>query len=164
MPGCTLGTLAADIRLVKTLGVEMCGAGPFIPQVQTPLAGHPVGSAELTLRVTAALRLAVPGLHLPATTALATLDPEAGQLRALQAGANVLMPGYTPEARRRDYRIYDGKHAVSMVEARRVIAQAGRHVAALVRDTRSSPCTRPPRACGCTSAFLADATLASPRS
>lgn len=166
LPGQTLETLAEDIRLVKTLGVEMCGAGPFIPQTQTPLARAPRGSAEQTLRVTAALRLCVPGLHIPATTALATLDPAAGQLRALMAGANVLMPGYTPEHRRRDYRIYDGKHAVAMDEARRVIAQAGRAVAPTMaapgQDHRRSSCSIPPRACACTSACSADATPASP--
>lgn len=55
------------------LHVDMCGAGPFIPQADTPLGNEPQGSVELALRVMAVLRIALPWSNLPATTALASL-------------------------------------------------------------------------------------------
>lgn len=126
IPGQMPEVLADDILLARELGVEMCGAGPFIPQTETPLGSEPQGSAALTLRVLAALRIALPDANLPATTALATLDPIGGQRDGLRAGANVLMPGFTPDTHRAHYRIYDNKHRVGMDEARAAIEAAGR--------------------------------------
>lgn len=83
------------------------------------------GSTELCLRVMAVLRLALPWANLPATTALASLRPEDGQRQGLAAGSNVLMPSFTPAARRAAYRIYDHKAVVDMDAVRRAIAGAG---------------------------------------
>ena len=126
VPGQRPETLADDILLARELHVDMCGAGPFIPQADTPLGNEPQGSVELALRVMAVLRIALPWSNLPATTALASLDPVSGQREGLLAGGNVLMPGFTPAAHREDYCIYDHKHRVSMDEARQVIESAGR--------------------------------------
>ena len=83
------------------------------------------GTAAQNLRVLSVLRLALPEADLPATTALASLSP-GGQAEGLRAGANVLMPSFTPEARRADYRIYDHKAPVSLADAASAIAEAGR--------------------------------------
>ena len=125
LPGQTAESLADDILLAQELGVAMCGAGPFIPQAQTPLAHARPGSAGQNLRVLSVLRLALPEADLPATTALASLCPE-GQAEGLRAGANVLMPSFTPLERRKDYCIYDHKAAVSLADAERSIASANR--------------------------------------
>ena len=125
VPGQRPTSLADDILLVRRLGVAMCGVGPFIPQADTPLARAPQGDVPLTLRVLAVLRLALPTAHLPATTALASLSPEDGQRQGLLAGADVLMPSFTPPDRRAAYRIYDHKAQVSMAAARRAIEAAG---------------------------------------
>lgn len=126
LPGQTLETLADDIMLTKSLNVDMCGVGPFIPQADTPLALHPHGDIALTLRVIAILRLFLPNANLPATTALASLDAESGQTNGLRAGANVLMPSFTPQACAAKYRIYDNKSRVAVDEAIRAIEKAGR--------------------------------------
>ncbi|MDD5347938.1 MAG: [FeFe] hydrogenase H-cluster radical SAM maturase HydE, partial [Candidatus Omnitrophica bacterium] len=126
LPGQTMEDLAKDIIFMKKLGVEMAGIGPFVPQKDTPLAGFPAGSSELTRRVIALTRLALPRVNLPATTALATVDKSRGQIKALQSGANVLMCNFTPAQYCRSYRIYDDKVRVSLQEARRVIRAAGR--------------------------------------
>lgn len=125
LPGQTPASLADDILLARRLGVAMCGAGPFIPQADTPLGRAPGGTAAQNLRVLSILRLALPEADLPATTALASLG-EGGQAEGLRAGANVLMPCFTPERRRADYRIYDHKAPVGMADALRAIAVAGR--------------------------------------
>lgn len=128
LPGQDADTLARDILLVRDTGADMCGAGPFLPQADTPLAQHPPGGLEPTLRVLSLLRLACPELNIPATTALATLDPERGQRLALAHGANVIMPNFTPPGRRENYRIYDHKARVDLESAREAAARAGRRI------------------------------------
>ncbi|MEW6726638.1 MAG: [FeFe] hydrogenase H-cluster radical SAM maturase HydE [Bacillota bacterium] len=108
LPGQTCETLAADILLLQSIGVEMAGIGPFIPHPDTPLGSSPPGSTDTTLKILAVTRLLLPRTHLPATTALATLDPE-GRRRALAAGANVVMPDVTPAPYRQHYAIYPGR-------------------------------------------------------
>lgn len=126
LPGQDPASLADDILLARDLRIGMCGAGPFIPQKDTPLGNSTSGSAEMTLRVLAVLRLALPWANLPATTALATVDPSKGQKDGLLAGANVLMPGFTPLKYQSSYCLYDHKNRVSMECARRTIEEAGR--------------------------------------
>lgn len=147
LPEQTEDDLVADVELARSLGADMCGVGPFVPQADTPLSGHPGGSVETTLRLVAGLRLLMPRIHLPATTALATLC-ENGQEAALRAGANVLMPNFTPAERRMHYRIYDGKARVGLDEAHRTIREAGRTVGQGLGGR--IPCVTPPRACACT--------------
>lgn len=128
LPGQTDAILADDVLLVREMGADMCGLGPFVPQAQTPLANHPSGNVETTLRLIALLRLMCPEINLPATTALATLDPENGQCQALLAGANVIMPNFTPQEERGKYTIYDNKLSVDLKSAIDAVKQTGRHV------------------------------------
>lgn len=129
LPGQTLEDLADDVLLTRELCADMCGIGPFIPQAGTPWRDFPAGRLETTLRVFALIRLICPEINLPATTALATLDPQDGQLLALMAGANVIMPNFTPERTRGMYKIYDNKADVSLEQALAVISRARRRVA-----------------------------------
>ncbi len=126
LPGQSLESLASDIALCRDLHVDMCGAGPFIAQMETPLANCQSGSPDLALRVMAALRLSLPWANLPATTALATVDPASGQINGLRAGANVLMPSFTPAPYAQNYVIYDNKNRVSAAGAAAAITAAGR--------------------------------------
>jgi len=161
LPGQTARTLADDIWLVRELGVDMCGAGPFLPQADTPLSTAPNGDEDITLRVLALLRLACPRANLPATTALASLDPERGQFLALRAGCNVIMPNFTPSACREHYRIYDHKEAVGLKSAKAVIRRAGR---TLIRDGGlKKSCAIRQKDFACTSASSDAAMWASPR-
>lgn len=126
LPGQSLESYAEDILLAQQLKAAMCGVGPFIPHHQTALASAAHGSVNLTLRILAILRLALPNANLPATTALATLAPEHGQTAGLLAGANVLMPGFTPPDSAVNYLIYDNKTRVQTLEAAQAIEKAGR--------------------------------------
>lgn len=107
-PGQTFATLAEDFIFLKELDPQMVGVGPFIPHPQTPLGGHPPGRIDLTLFILGLIRLWLPRALLPATTALATLEPQSRE-RALEMGANVLMPNISPPAAREKYEIYAGK-------------------------------------------------------
>lgn len=104
----TPDTWAENMVFLHELDPHMIGIGPFIPHKDTPFASHTSGSVEATLFTLACLRLAHPYALLPATTALATLAPE-GRIRALNAGANVIMPNISPQTHRNDYALYDHK-------------------------------------------------------
>ncbi|MDD4716093.1 MAG: [FeFe] hydrogenase H-cluster radical SAM maturase HydE, partial [Oscillospiraceae bacterium] len=87
---------------------QMVGIGPFIPHHDTPFAKEPAGTAELTLYMLALIRLMLPSVLLPATTALGTVDPM-GREKGILAGANVLMPNLSPREVRSKYLLYDNK-------------------------------------------------------
>jgi biotin synthase len=108
LPGAGLATLESDVRLCGSLGLDMVGIGPFIPHPATPLAGAGRLGIEPALRACAAVRLALPGANMPATTAAGSVAAD-GRERMLAAGANVLMPNVGPTARKRDYELYPGK-------------------------------------------------------
>ncbi len=112
LPGQTPEMLARDVMWLHTLGAEMIGVGPFIPHPETPLKDAHGGTVEQTLRLVAVLRLTMPDIHLPATTAMGSLHP-LGRERALEAGANVMMPNVTPTDFRAQYEIYPGKICLS---------------------------------------------------
>jgi biotin synthase len=69
LPGQSLETLVGDILLLRGMGVEMAGIGPFIPGDRTPLGRFPPGTLEQVLKTLALARLVLPRAHLPATTA-----------------------------------------------------------------------------------------------
>ena len=84
------------------------GIGPFVPHHDTEYAAHPSGSVEVTLRLLSVIRLLLPEVLLPATTALGTVDPM-GREKGLAAGANVVMPNLSPVSVRDKYLLYDNK-------------------------------------------------------
>lgn len=133
LPGQSLETLAGDIIQMRDMEVEMAGIGPFIPNKQTPLAEDPGGSLELSLKTLAAARLAMPGAHLPTTTSLASIHTQ-GRVKALQCGANVIMPNMTLRQYRESYMIYPGKIGLqdtpeeSYKRAVKAVNEAGRTV------------------------------------
>lgn len=108
LPGQTARSLAKDILFFKQLDADMIGLGPFIPNPDTPLKNAPKPLLEPALRVMALTRLLLPDINIPATTAMETLSPD-GRLRALQAGANVVMPNITEGDARLNYALYPGK-------------------------------------------------------
>ena len=111
--------LARDMVFVQELRPHMVGIGPFIPHHATPFAGEAAGSVELTLFMLALTRLTLPSVLLPATTALATLDPK-GREKGLLSGANVVMPNLSPPALRSKYLLYDNKASTGIESAEAV--------------------------------------------
>ncbi len=107
-PGQTSEHLAEDMVFLHWLQPQMVGIGPFIAHHDTPFASEPSGTAELTLFMLGLIRLMLPAVLLPATTALGTIDPT-GRERGIQAGANVVMPNLSPLEVRDKYMLYDDK-------------------------------------------------------
>ncbi|MCI9447314.1 MAG: [FeFe] hydrogenase H-cluster radical SAM maturase HydE [Lachnospiraceae bacterium] len=107
-PGQTSAHLAEDFIFIRELEPHMVGIGPFVPHHDTPFAAEAGGTLELTLFLIGLLRVMLPKLLLPATTALGTIDPE-GREKGILAGANVVMPNLSPTSVRRKYELYDNK-------------------------------------------------------
>ncbi len=108
LPGQTAASLADDILLFQKLDLDMIGIGPFIPHPNTPLKDDKAGTLDMTLKVLALTRLVTRNTHLPATTAVGTIDA-VGRQKTLACGANVIMPNATPKEFRRHYQIYPDK-------------------------------------------------------
>lgn len=107
-PYQTEETVYKDLLFIKEFEPEMVGIGPFIPHSETPFKDFEKGSVKKTLILLALVRILVPYVLLPATTALKTADGN-GLLKGILAGANVIMPNITPKKFRAKYEIYDGK-------------------------------------------------------
>ena len=107
-PYQTAANLADDMLFIKQLNPQMVGIGPFIPHHDTPFRDRAAGSLELTLFMLGLLRLMLPKVLLPATTALGTISPNGREL-GISAGANVIMPNLSPVDVRQNYLLYDNK-------------------------------------------------------
>ena len=107
-PYQTYETLAEDLLFIKELNPQMCGIGPFIPHKDTDFKNEKSGSVQLTLVLLSVIRLMLPDILLPATTALGTADGT-GREKGILHGANVVMPNLSPTEHRADYSLYDNK-------------------------------------------------------
>ena len=122
-PYQTVGNIADDLLFIRHFRPQMVGRGPFLPQSDTPFRDMPAGSAALTLRLLSIVRLMLPEVLLPATTALGTAARD-GREQGIMAGANVVMPNLSPRDVRGKYLLYDNKlstgcEAAESVEALR---------------------------------------------
>lgn len=114
LPFQTTEHLANDLLFMKQFDIDMCGMGPYIEHTQTPLYEHksqllPLKERfDLSLKMIALLRILMPDINIAATTALQTIEKN-GRERAIQIGANVLMPNITPKHYRDDYFLYENK-------------------------------------------------------
>ena len=109
-PGQTWECVAKDMEFMHALQPHMVGIGPFLPHHATPFRNEPAGRLNDTLFIVALVRLMLPEALIPATTALATLDPK-GREQGLLSGANVIMPNLSPAGVRKKYLLYDNKQA-----------------------------------------------------
>ena len=107
-PYQTQEDLVRDLRFLKEFQPHMVGIGPFLSQKDTPFREFPNGSGELTLYLLSLIRLLLPKVLLPATTALGTLLPGGREMGILH-GANVVMPNLSPQDAREKYTLYDNK-------------------------------------------------------
>ena len=107
-PGQTPELILKDLRFIQEFQPQMVGIGPFIPHKDTMYREEPAGSAALTLRLLAILRLMLPDVLLPATTALGTVLGD-GRQQGMLHGCNVVMPNLSPEDVREKYALYDNK-------------------------------------------------------
>ena len=114
LPFQTYEHLANDLLFMKKLDIDMVGMGPFIEHHDTPLYQYkeqlwPLQRRfEVALNMIAALRFLMPDINIAAATALQAIDPM-GREKALQVGANIIMPNITPTVNRKNYLLYENK-------------------------------------------------------
>jgi len=132
LPNQTIEHLAEDLQFFQKMDIDMVGMGPYIEHSDTPLCSKNDVSTplnvqfrslsgveapeidsrlDLTLKMIALLRIQMPTINIASTTALQTLDPF-GREKAIEIGANVMMPNLTPFHYRKNYFLYDGKTVV----------------------------------------------------
>ncbi|HMU44228.1 MAG TPA: [FeFe] hydrogenase H-cluster radical SAM maturase HydE [Ignavibacteriaceae bacterium] len=133
LPHQTIEDIADDILLCKELNVDMASFSPFIPSENTPYINKEKCSVELVIKTLALTRIVLKDAHIPATTALATLDPH-GREMALTAGANIIMPNFTPHPYKENYLIYANKNRADDDDSgnleliKKIINSAGRKI------------------------------------
>ncbi len=117
LPGQTLDDLVDDLVFFKKNEFDMYGLGPYVIHQDTPLITPKIKKEwlknqeeiyNLTLNFLAILRIANPLVNIAAATALDVFNP-LGRIKALQVGANIIMPAVTPKNHRQDYLLYEGK-------------------------------------------------------
>ena len=107
-PFQTTKSIIDDLKFIRDLNPHMVGIGPFIPHKNTPFKAYEQGSLDLTLKLLSVIRLMLPNVLLPSTTALGTIHP-LGREKGVLAGANVVMPNLSPRNVRKKYLLYDNK-------------------------------------------------------
>lgn len=114
LPFQTVEDLANDLLFMKNFDIVMCGMGPYIEHHETPLYQFkdsllPLGKRlDLALKMVAILRILMPDINIASTTALQSIEKNA-RIKAIEIGANVLMPNITPKQYRDDYFLYENK-------------------------------------------------------
>ena len=133
LPMQTIEDIADDLLLCRDLDLDMAAIGPFVPSPNTPYQNEGPGDTDLVLRTMAVTRLMLKNVHIPATTALDSVDLT-GREKGLTAGANVIMPDLTPLPYRQLYQIYAGKRGntddpiESTIRLRKRIEAIGRKI------------------------------------
>ncbi|MDE5765044.1 MAG: [FeFe] hydrogenase H-cluster radical SAM maturase HydE [Ruminococcus sp.] len=126
-PFQTVDNIIADLRFLQNLNPHMVGIGPFVPHRATPFSGFAGGTVELTVRLLGIIRLMLPEVLLPATTALGTISPN-GRILGLQTGCNVVMPNISPSDSRKKYELYNNKSTEELSNIIADIERAGYEV------------------------------------
>lgn len=107
-PYQSIENIIEDLLFLERFRPQMIGIGPFLPAKNTPFEGEKAGSSSLTLLLLSVIRLMLPEVLLPATTALGTACSD-GRIQGLLHGANVIMPNLSPVTVREKYALYDNK-------------------------------------------------------
>ena len=117
LPFQTTEDLAKDLLFFRDFDVDMVGMGPYIEHSETPLYQYrdqllPIQARfELSLKMIAVLRILMKDINIAAATALQAIDP-LGREKAVNVGANIIMPNITPGLYRNDYMLYNNKPCV----------------------------------------------------
>ncbi len=117
LPFQTLENLADDLLFIKNMDIDMVGMGPYIEHENTPLYVYKnqllskKERFDLSMKMVAVLRILMKDINIAATTAMQALHPQ-GRQKAIEIGANVVMPNLTPMRYRDDYLLYEDKPGI----------------------------------------------------
>ncbi|MFH1714998.1 MAG: [FeFe] hydrogenase H-cluster radical SAM maturase HydE [Elusimicrobiota bacterium] len=112
LPNQTNESIANDLIYFRNENFDMVSISPFIPHPLTSLKDSKIADVKETLKVMAIARIMTKNAHIPATTALGSMGQDY-RIDGLKAGANVMMPNFTPGPYREYYEIYPNKRCVN---------------------------------------------------
>jgi biotin synthase len=142
LPYQTYENIAENLLYFKQLEIDLASFSTFIPSKGTPYWNEPAGSLDLTLKTIAIGRILLKNINIPATTAIAAIDPS-GREKALRVGANVIFPNFTPNNYTAKYNVYRKKQNLlnspinDKGEIQELLASLGRKIS--WADSDSSP-------------------------
>lgn len=136
IPGQTYKDLLNDLLFFKEFDADMIGMGPYIEQHDTPIFqwykdlitsnGFYKKAFELSIKMIAFARILLKDVNIVASTALQSLPGCENSLElGIKAGANVVMPVFTPSSIKENYKIYEGKKNLTAEEMSQRIKKAG---------------------------------------
>ncbi len=129
-PGQTDEQRAEDILLMKRLEISWAPVIPYLPVKGTPLAKEGGrGSLEKNLKEISILRIMMPDLHITAqqpgeNLANGLADP-AGNLNALNAGADMLFADILPTALVKNFSVIDNRITLGLAHIKDMAERAG---------------------------------------
>lgn len=105
-PYQTMEQVAEDLLFVKQFEPQVVQVAPYLPAAHTPFEKERSGNGEMVLYIMAILRLMLPGSLIVAETSLEQTMREA-RVKALGAGANVIIVDITSEKVMEKYQVYN---------------------------------------------------------
>lgn len=114
LPFQTYEDMANDLLFMRDFDIDMCGMGPYIEHIDTPMYEYKElllpreKRFDLALKMIAILRIMMKDINIAAATALQAIDPM-GREKAIKIGANIIMPNITPGKYRDSYKLYEDK-------------------------------------------------------
>jgi biotin synthase len=118
VPFQNIENLAEDLLFFKEKDMDMIGMGPYLIHKQTPMADYFLKLLtieqrfNISLNMIASLRILMKDVNIAASTAMQTLHPF-GREKAIEVGANIVMPNITPLKYRENYKLYEDKPSIN---------------------------------------------------
>jgi biotin synthase len=134
-PGHTPEEMADDIMLMRGLNISWAPIIPYMPAKDTPLAaeGGP-GRLEFLYKEISILRLMMPKLLItaqqPGPNLAEGLASTAGNVAAIEAGANVLFVDLLPDAQTRNFSVVDNRAGMRFGHITEIAEMTGMTVSA----------------------------------
>ncbi len=136
IPGQTCKNLAEDLKFFKNFDLDMIGMGPYIEHHDTPVfykykklitsKNFYKKNFELSIKMIALTRILLEDVNIVNSTSLQSLpDINNAFELGIKAGANVVMPIFTPNLQRKKYKIYDSKKHLTFTNIKKRIKKIG---------------------------------------
>lgn len=106
LPYQTVDNVIEDIRFVQEFAPKFVDIGAFVPALRTPFEKERSGNGDMTLYLMAIFRLMLPKTSIVADTTLDCVLRD-GQMRALEAGADIMIVDITDDAILGEYKVYE---------------------------------------------------------
>ncbi len=136
IPGQTYKNFVEDLNFFKNFDLDMIGMGPYIEHHDTPVfyqykklitsKNFYKKNFELSIKMIALTRILLGDVNIVNSTSLQSLPSinNAFEL-GIKAGANVVMPIFTPNIQRKKYEIYDLKKHLTFTDIKKRIEKIG---------------------------------------